>query len=397
MPQFALAPALVDNGIIDYATPEGVKLYKSATQALPKEFDCRIEGLKIFLSQLKDRAREYGWTPILEIPIDAAQPHANLRSLLTEYGRISLQQVQEHAETYVLANSRAAQDSMQLYQCIMKSLTEKGVSRIMLRSEDYTIGDIPSGACLLKVIIREAYIDTNATLSTIRTRLSSLDVYMREVNSDIEKFNLYVIGLVDSLAARGETSTDLLTNLFKGYKAATDKKFVSYIERKEIDFFDGQDLPVPMLMDLALNKAKIQIEMGEWMATTEEEEKIIALEAQVQNLKKSVSEVKKKKTAQNDGKEKPKKDRKKNEKPAWMLVPPKSNESNKKHVNKKDYWWCPNHKSWVRHHPNECKGQGVKPDKGKGKDEEKKTNEDSKQLKISAALAAIAEAEEDSD
>jgi hypothetical protein len=38
--------------------------------------------------------------------------------------------------------------------------------------------------------------------------------------------------LIYSLAARGEMMQDLLTNIFKGYQAATDKTFVKYIGRK---------------------------------------------------------------------------------------------------------------------------------------------------------------------
>jgi hypothetical protein len=47
------------------------------------------------------------------------------------------------------------------------------------------------------------------------------------------KSNLHVQSLIEALNARGEMTTDLLTSLFKGYKAAKDEKFVEYIEKKE--------------------------------------------------------------------------------------------------------------------------------------------------------------------
>jgi hypothetical protein len=53
----------------------------------------------------------------------------------------------------------------------------------------------------------------------IRTKLTNLDVYMGQVGNDIDKFNKYVQNLLEALNARGETTTDLLTNLFKGYTA----------------------------------------------------------------------------------------------------------------------------------------------------------------------------------
>ena len=49
----------------------------------------------------------------------------------------------------------------------------------------------------------------------------------------ITKFNIYVEGLVKSLAARGETTADLLANLFKGYLAVGKKNFHVYTDRKE--------------------------------------------------------------------------------------------------------------------------------------------------------------------
>ena len=43
----------------------------------------------------------------------------------------------------------------------------------------------------------------------------------------------------EGLKARGEQCPDLMANLFKGYPAASDKKFMRYIAQKK-DFF-GSD------------------------------------------------------------------------------------------------------------------------------------------------------------
>jgi hypothetical protein len=79
---------------------------------------------------------------------------------------------------------------------------------------------IPCGALLLKIIIRKAHVDTRATVSFIRTALSSLDTKMMALDSDISKFNAYVKTQVIALEARGETTTDLLVNVFKGYETS---------------------------------------------------------------------------------------------------------------------------------------------------------------------------------
>ena len=63
--------------------------------------------------------------------------------------------------------------------------------------------------------------------------------------------------LLTGLSTRGETSNDMLTKLFKGYKAASYSVFVKYIERKKETYEDGQDLTPTDLMVLAEKKFKI--------------------------------------------------------------------------------------------------------------------------------------------
>ena len=108
-----------------------------------------------------------------------------------------------------------------LYSCIMNSLSKEGKTKIHVWREQYTMpGGYKSGNLLLKIVIRKSHLDTNATTSVLRLKLSALDTYMPKVNSDIVKFNTFVRLLLDSLAARGEESSDTLVNLFKGYLAA---------------------------------------------------------------------------------------------------------------------------------------------------------------------------------
>ena len=38
-PRFALRPATISDQVLDYSTPEGIKIYKSNTAALPIKFD----------------------------------------------------------------------------------------------------------------------------------------------------------------------------------------------------------------------------------------------------------------------------------------------------------------------------------------------------------------------
>ena len=109
---------------------------------------------------------------------------------------------------------------------------------------------------------------------------------MIKVNSDIEKFNEHVEDLMDSLTARGEESQDLLANLFKAYAACKDGNFRDYMELKESSFDEGQAFTAEQLMQLAMDKYAILKHKNKWMAQSEEQKKIVALEAQVSKVAK---------------------------------------------------------------------------------------------------------------
>ena len=109
-------------------------------------------------------------------------------------------------------------------------LSATGRAKISVWSADYTMPNgQPDGLMLLKVIIREPDVDTQATAAFIRQQLASLEEYISAVDPDIKKFNTHVKSLTRDLERRRQQSTDVFTNLFKGYKAASDKVFVKYI------------------------------------------------------------------------------------------------------------------------------------------------------------------------
>ena len=400
---FALAPALVEDGVIDYSTRTGAKLYETAVEALNIEFDCQPGNLKVFLEKVKNRAMATGWNDILNVPTDLAEPDQTI-NLISEYGLLSLEQVRAHAETYVNAAVRAAQDSFQLYMCLMKTLTKEAQAKIMLHASEYTINGNVSGTCLLKIIIRESHIDTNATTSFIRDRLSKLDEYIKTIGSDIDKFNTYVNNQLDSLHARGEDTSDLLTYLFKGYFAASDRVFITYIQDKQDKYNEGQAMPPQLLMQLALNKYKTLVEAGKWNAPSDEEAKIIALEAEIKKLaaKKQPPQATKGKARKGKDKRKDKNQNRRN-RPAWAYVKPKPGEPQKRTREGKDFWWCDKHGYWAGHLTEACRGQGIpgadseKSASNKNNDNKKgqQRNNNNKALKISKALATIVEDADD--
>ena len=60
------------------------------------------------------------------------------------------------------------------------------------------------------------------------------------------------------LKERGQTVYDLTLKLFRGYKVASDSKFVDCIEKKEESYLDGEAIEDDALMQLVLNKYDIR-------------------------------------------------------------------------------------------------------------------------------------------
>ena len=396
---FSLTPMTANRNLIDFSEAGNAKMFAKATTALAEDkFDLEPRNLKFFLDKLGERANDYGWEAILSVPEDPTSATSPTKNLLSEYGSITYAQVKNHADTYIDAQTRNAQDSYMLAKTIMESLTKPAHERINLHRARYAIGSnrTPCGALLLKVVISETHQDTNATTKHIRERLRDLHTYIVKIDSDIIKFNQYVKLQMENLAARGATTQDLLTDLFKAYKQASDQKFVEYIELKESDYEDGSDITAEQLMTLAQNKYQTKTENGTWNAPTEAEEKIIALEAEVKKLQEKKEKPNKDKGKGKGDKKKGKQDKKeKFNKPAWTKVAPKEGEAKSKTVDGKIFNWCPVHQAWVRHKPEDCKGKGFTYGKGgELKKEESKTHSDdgnkSPALKLSAALANMA-------
>jgi len=84
------------------------------------------------------------------------------------------------------------------------------------------------------------YINTKANITAARDNLSSLNEYMESLpDSNIETFNEYVKEQLETLEAGGETTTELITNLFKGYLRAKDDTFREWVRIKKLENNDG--------------------------------------------------------------------------------------------------------------------------------------------------------------
>ena len=215
----------------------------------------------------------------------------------------------------------------------------------------------------------------------------------------------------------------MLTNLFKGYAAAFDQVFRSYIERKletwEESGGDDDTMSADALMALANEKFKIMKNNGTWNVPSANEEKITALSAKVAKLTpssnrggKAVSFEKEKKrmTSTESSKEKKKTPPGRKEKPDFFQKrPPEADLKKVKNWNDAEWRYChPNTGGrctgeWRTHLSSACEGKAFKPEKKRVHAETATTKKKAKrtEIKLAKAYQAIRDAglqvDDDSD
>jgi hypothetical protein len=282
---------------------------------------------------------------------------------VTHHGIFTLEHLRQFATLTLAANNRDTQDNFMMGTAILASLSPTMSNRINIHRQLYTIGANISATLLLKVIIREAHLDSNASTRFARANLSNLD--------DIAKFNELVRQQLDILAARGETTLDLLPNLMKGYKAVSDQAFLQYIEDSETKYDNGEFNYMPeQFMHLCANRYKTCLEGGIWNSPNRDQSRILTLQAQVNQLQAgnrgTAAEAPRAVANRNGQPCTARRDKCKPE--PWMLVKP-ANADVKNDVLKaegcREYWWCVHHKRYCQHKTGDCKlgtGAATPPD-----------------------------------
>jgi hypothetical protein len=258
-PVFTLTPALANTAtFLDLTTTSGSKHFKGATESLNAQafgFEDPSD-LQVFLDLVLKKLQVWGWNPVFTISItDVLTGTTSDYNLLSQYGLIP---------THTL-------DFLKL---ITAETNNYHLPKIVAAE-----GRVPSGPLLLKLIISKAHVNSRATVSFIRTSLTLLDSKMSELDSNVKAFNQYVKAQIKNLAARGETSSGLLINLFKGYRSADNVKFADFIRRKVNAYEEGEDVNANNLMADALVKYKTRKLTDKWSTPTKEQGQILALMA----------------------------------------------------------------------------------------------------------------------
>eukprot|EP00957_Ditylum_brightwellii_P015940 1200345-Ditylum_brightwellii.AAC.1 len=286
-----------------------------ATEGLATKFDCKEGSLYLFVEEVE---------------------HATY-SVLTDYARLSMDDIAKHARFKFLSHNRCHQNNTQFYYYLLNSIDKSSKIQILQEDRQLHVQGIPIGLSLFKLLILETVADA--------------------VNN------------ISGFKSRGEKSDDLIVNLFHGYLVATDYKFTQHIERQQERYEKGETMEYTILMKLTLNKYTVLKGKLEWGALSKDRQEIVALLANVQKLKDQNIQLKnnsqKKPAAPKSNKSNPSNNNnnRKRTKPkkqdlwAWKKIPPKDIKAHQKQVKhpksgiSEMYCWCPAHTAWTKHNP----------------------------------------------
>ena len=230
-PIFSLTPAALHTAaFVDLGSPEGRKMFSTATKPLEEPYDGSKNGIHMFIHQVSTRAAICGWTStIMSIPAPtAANPQANL-SLLNQYGQITLTQIEAHARSYQALHLKSAQDANAMKLFLAGSLDKTLMMRVLAKKSSYTFDDIENGPAMFRVIIQLVGIETTASVAVINAILRTMPAKLQELKSDIVRFNEFVTEQCNELTSRGHPPHDILHLLFEAYRTAGNDEFTKYI------------------------------------------------------------------------------------------------------------------------------------------------------------------------
>ena len=270
----------------------------------------------IFEKELQDRASMMGWDKGAQNLLKFINRDGRQISLIAEYGQIDAKTLKTACKTFISginSDKQAAQSNKQMWCCLNSSLTEEATTTLLTCKKDHKMIDNgePKVVALLmyKTIMRLATLDGNATITALRANLHELTQYTIKQNGNIDKIHTYFNQTYMQLKARGKSVDDVHTILCEAYlQGVPDATIHDYMRRLPGNWMDQtgdmQDATHEGIMKKAKAKNDLLVNSGKWEAKSPDQEKIIALEAQLkdlQNLKLSAQLINKLKQSQKQG------------------------------------------------------------------------------------------------
>ena len=370
---FADTPqSLHADDLIDYSTKRGSSIYEQGCKSLDDKaltdgFGMTANQTVVFVESLTRRATAMGWNTGSKQITTFTNRSGKAVDIIKQYGQIDEVTLKTACERFckageVDAESRSKQNNSMLAVCLGKSLTAEAQARLLTYRSEYTFDGVEYAPLMYKIIMRLATIDTVATTQVLRDNLNNLGVFAATVNGDINKINGEFDQNYTQLLARGANVDDPIGLLFEAYHVVPCYNFKTYIRRHYDDYLDSKliNLTHGDLMTSALRKYDWLRQKGQWGAKSPDDEKIVAMAAQINLLRGNLKANKNLEDTLNDDKKtRNKKNRgdktRQKEDEAWKKIPPKDGDKKSKEMGKYTFHWCEHHMAWCMHLPSECR------------------------------------------
>jgi hypothetical protein len=311
---FATTPGTHNvTSIIDYSTRTGTALYEEGIKSLyddKEKFDLQNDKATGFIDRVKARAKKMGWDNEIQ-GITTYQVNGRTVDLIKQYGLIDITEIHVQSQPWYLhngakADQRAAQNNAQFYEMLMNSVTPSARDRIKVYEDEHMLSDgntppslVPNAAALYKVIMRLTTLDSKSTSKALRDRLKDLPAFATTCNDDINLLHSYFFDAYNQLKARGEDMHDKEALLFQAYKLGIrDYKFVSYMTKKEEDWYDGTGDMQGTDYKFIIKRAKEKYDQlkadthYEWGAQSPVDHRVFALQAEISNAQNELQSLK---------------------------------------------------------------------------------------------------------
>lgn len=404
---FALLPGNARQQPLNYNKSEDMKIFNKAIAGADDKFDLKEANLRTFLDVIKEKARIFDWSTVLNI----TDANGVARNLLTNFGQLSHAECVVYATAHMGQQTRQAQNDMIMFQYLTSSLTPDARLSMLSTPAMFTINEVPSGVLFLKTLIGRSSVDTHAKVMLIRQEISHLQYKMVELKGDVKEFNMYVAHKRAELLGRGHAADELVTHLFSAYTRVQHEDFLRFIRTLKDKFQSDGLLTADELMTTAL--ARYELVTQEDALYAGNEERIVALisshkddtsigiqsegdpvsyEAMVARLKSfsDRSDASQSSTGgTNNGNRRRNFNNRKSNSAAneWKKVKPAEGEPHSKTINGRKYNWCKFHSAWTMHHPSDCALGKEATGSQVGQKEEKKKKEST--LSLNKALLAM--------
>jgi len=355
--------------LIDYSLKRGSEICKQRIaplddKSLTDGFNMTTNQTVVFTEAFLSRATAMGWNKGSKQITTFTNSSGASIDIIKSYGQIDEATLKTACKRFCKAGeadakSRAKQNNKMMSMCLNKLFTASAKASLLTYRNEYSFDGMEYAPLMYKTIMRLATIDSVATNQTLRDNLQNLGVFAVTVKDDIDKINVEFDTNYSQLLARGATLDDPIGILFEAYLLVPCYNFTKYIGTKHDEYLDGNLSSLTHETMMSMTKCKFDFlkTKGKWGAKSPNDEKIVAMAAEIKSLKNQLkldpklSAIAGKGDKDNDKKNSKKKNRKNTENKkeqkkdaAWKKEPPKAGESKEgKKVGKYTFSWCEHH------------------------------------------------------